>query len=376
MRLILATHRLGRGGSESYLVSIAVELQRLGHPVTLHAVEDGPGSERARALGIDVQVGDRLPDVQADAAIVQDAGRALALAADQPGLPQAFVAHSELFDAQLPPQLPGVTGAVVVMSDRMERRVRALAWAPPVVRLRQPVDTERFAARETIRERPMRAVALSNYLHGARLALLREAWEAAGVTVTAVGEEATPSDEPELLIGDADIVVGKGRALLEGMASARAAYVFDMAGCDGWVTPQSYPALEADGFAGQATGRAASVEALRADLAAYEPGMGPANRDLATAHHGVRRHVEQLVEVVRDLPADGSGDDRLDELARMVRAQWRLEDRAAAAARENDRLHGRILELEQEVRGLMASRRYRLVTSLARPVDRLRGGRR
>ncbi len=409
MRLLLATHQLGRGGSESYLIAVAVELQRLGHVVALHAVADGPGGERARALGLAVELAgaedagggcDALP--MPDAILVQDAGRAYALAERFPDVPQVFVAHSELFDAQLPPQAPGPVATVVALSERVERRLRALAAPPPIMRLTQPVDSERFAARETIRPQPRRALALSNYLHGERLELLRRAWEPAGVEVVVAGEEGRPTDAPELTIADADVVVGKGRALLEGMACGRAAYVFDMAGCDGWVTGASYPALEADGFAGQATGRAASLETLSADLAGYRPEMGTANRDLVTAHHGVRRHAERLVELLASAavtPAPATvpvaagatfelAEDRgtngaesreaasLGEAERLVRAQWRLEDRAAGLARENDRLHARIVELERESDVLRATRRYRVAAAIARPLDLVRRERR
>jgi hypothetical protein len=374
MRLLLATHRLGRGGSESYLIAVACELQRLGHAVTLHAVEDGPGRKRAEALGIAVAVGEVPPTGEHDAALVQDAGRAFAAAERHPTTPQAFVAHSELFDLQLPPQVPGMVATVVAMNERVERRLNALAQAPPIVRLSQPIDTERFAARETIRDRPRRALVLSNYIHGARLRLLREAWEPAGVEIVLAGEEGAPAERPELLVGDADIVVGKGRALLEGMSCGRAAYVFDMAGCDGWVTAAAYPALEADGFAGQASGRSASAELLRADLDAYRPAMGTVNRDLVTAHHGLRRHCERLVELLRGAAEGSSSGQGLAELGRLTRALWRLEDRAAGLARENDRLHGRILELEDDLRELKATRRYRAAAAVSRPLDLLRGG--
>jgi glycosyltransferase involved in cell wall biosynthesis len=380
---------LGRGGSESYLIAVAAELQRLGHVVTLHALEDGPGGERARELGLAVEMAEPVVAAAPDAILVQDAGRAFALAARFPDAAQVFIAHSELFDSQLPPQAPGPTAAVVALSERIERRLRVLGAPPPIVRLTQPVDTERFAARETIRSRPRRVLALSNYLHGERLGLLRRAWEPA-VEVVVAGEEGRPTDAPELTIADADVVVGKGRALLEAMACGRAAYVFDMAGCDGWVTPEAYPALEADGFAGQATERAAGLEELRADLAGYRPEMGTANRDLVTANHGVRRHVEQLVELLAAVvessrgaratasaePDDADGPARLGELERLVRSQWRLEDRAAGLARENDRLHARILELERQGERLRGTRRYRLAGAVARPLDALRGLRR
>lgn len=405
MRLLLATHKLGRGGSESYLIAVASELQRLGHLATLHAVHDGPGGERARSLGIDVALGETPPDGGFDAALIQDVGRSYAIARLHPATAQVFVAHSELFDAQMPPQDGSITTAVA-LSERVERRIRALAAPPQVVRMTQPIDSERFAARETIRPRPRRAIALSNYLHGARLDLLRRAWEPAGVEVVAIGEEGEPTDAPELTIADADIVVAKGRALLEGMASSRACYAFDMAGCDGWVTPDSYPAMEADGFAGQATGRSATVETLRADLDLYRAEMGTANRDLVTANHGVRRHVERLVELLDSPRAHPNGGDAaaLGELERLARAQWRVEDRAASLSRENDRLHGWVIEidadrnelrasvaelegdreawrvraeeLERDGQLLRATRRYRLAAALGRPLDGLRGRRR
>jgi hypothetical protein len=360
-------------------------------------VTDGPGGERLRSLGIDPEVGEQPPAGPFDAALVQDAGRSYAIAGAHPSIAQVFVAHSELADDQLPPQ-GGAVATAVALSDRVERRIAARAAPPPTVRLTQPVDSERFAARETIRATPRRAVVLSNYLHGERLDLLRRAWEPAGVELVAVGVEGEPSDAPELVIGDADVVVAKGRALLEGMACARACYLYDMAGCDGWVTPAAYPALEADAFAGQATGRTATVEALRNDLGSYRPAMGTANRDLITAHHGLRRHAERLVELLAAAaPAPAAEPVALGELERMARDRERIANRAAGAVRETDRLHARIVELEEdraglradrdrwqaeaeqlagEGRALRATRRYKLAGALGRPLDMLRGVRR
>ena len=56
-----------------------------------------------------------------------------------------------------------------------------------------------------------------------------------------------PAWDPVATIAEADIVVGKGRAVLEAMSCGRAAFVYDAFGGDGWVTAESYPRLEADG---------------------------------------------------------------------------------------------------------------------------------
>ena len=122
MRLILATNHLGLGGSESYLFTVAEELDRLGHGAAIYTREPGAGAAAARKRGIEV-IEDLGAAGEADAAIVQDAGTSHELAARMPDLPQLFVAHSETYDLQLPaaargpgrgrggPQRPGRTPA-------------------------------------------------------------------------------------------------------------------------------------------------------------------------------------------------------------------------------------------------------------------------
>ena len=63
--------------------------------------------------------------------------------------------------------------------------------------------------------------------------------------------------DPRAAMRAADIVVAKARAALEAMSCGRAVYLYDQFGGDGWVTPDNYPAFEADHFAGQATPRTA-----------------------------------------------------------------------------------------------------------------------
>ena len=315
-----------------------------------------------------------------------------------PTTPQLFRGPSEMFDLQLPPQLPDVVGALMAVSDRSADRLRALAGNREVIRLRQPVDTERFAARGAIRDRPRRAILLGTYLGDVRLRMLREAWEAAGVECVQLKSML----EPEAVLADADIVVAKGKAAIEGMACSRAVFVYDQFGCDGWVTPDSYPAIEADNFAGLATGTVASVATLRAALDEYDPAMSVANRDLVTTHHSARRHAYEIVDILRGLvPRDAALDLPLRELARLVRVQWATEKRVYQQAGENTALHARLLDTETALEtarqataaadaataeaaraavaaerryaDLLATRRHRAATAAGRIADRLRG---
>lgn len=388
MRIVLTVHDLGIGGTQTYALTLAEQLQRLGHDATIHTAESGPMAEIARERGLRLALTeDELPD-EVDVLLTQDSMMAYRMAERFPSSPQLFRGPSEMFDLQLPPQLPGVVGALMAVSDRCAERLGALAVGGEVVRLRQPIDTERFAARDAIRRRPRRAVMLGGYLHGERLAMLRDTWEAEGVECVQLKSMLAP----EAALADADIVVAKGKAALEGMACSRAVYVYDQFGCDGWVTPESYPALEADNFAGLATDAAPTPDSLRAALANYDPAMGTVNRDLVTRHHSARKHAYAVVELMRGLaPRAPTPDLPLREMARLVRVQWATEDRAYALGVENTALHARLLEAEQALAEsarateqahaemqrahaeVLATRRHRIGVTIGRLADRARG---
>jgi len=385
MRVVLATHSFAAvGGSETYLLTVAEQLLRLGHGVTIYALVLGDMAELARARAVDVAPKAEDLGERCDVVIAQDGGVAYELADRWPQTPQVFVCHSGFFDLQLPPLVPGIAGAVVVLSDRIERRIRALDVPNRIVRLRQPIDTERLVPRSAPRERPRRALLLGNYLRGDARQVLVDAWAAAGVEVVQVGTPTTVSLHPEKDIADADIVVGKGRAVLDAMSCGRAAYVYDAFGTDGWVTPSVYPLMEADAFAGQAQTRVVDAEQLGRDLDDYRPLMGQANRELVMNHHQARAHAERLVELCREVaPGASPHTTASGELARLVRLKWRAEaelftlrNEFAEVARRADEAAADAARLRAEVatlRALTGRRSVRAGIAIGRMSDWLRG---
>lgn len=131
------------------------------------------------------------------------------------------------------------------------------------------------------------------------------------------------------------------------MSCARAVYVFDEFGGDGWVTPTNYAGLEADNFAGQA---GAGPRDLARDISGYRLDMGWVNREVIRRHHSARRHVAQLVEVLRG-PARRGPEvvTAVGEIARLGRVAWDTERRALSLEAELLRLRERTLTAEAEV---------------------------
>lgn len=134
------------------------------------------------------------------------------------------------------------------------------------------------------------------------------------------------------------------------MACGRPAYIYDMFGTDGWVTPERYALQEADGFAGLALPVEVDGGKLRRDLDEYNPLMGQANRELILMHHLAGAHAQQLVALFHRLaPRAAPATTPYEEVARLVRLRWSAETELfglrLAVASMSDKAHALTQEL-------------------------------
>ncbi|HET7417574.1 MAG TPA: hypothetical protein VFJ61_08125 [Solirubrobacterales bacterium] len=348
MKVLLALNSLGIGGTETYVFTVAEQLDRLAHEVAIFSPEPGKGLELAHERGLKV-VGRGALEDQFDAALVQDAAVAYEVAERCPRAKSVFVGHSESFDPQSPPQLPGTVDLLVALNDRVEQRLRSFAEEHEVVRLRQPIDTERFVAAGALPEKARRALILSNNIIADRESMLEEACTAVGWEVSRTGGGGRQTTDPRQALAEADVVIGYGRAVLEAMACGRAAFVYDWAGGDGWVTAESFAALEADGFAGR--GEAVfDLDRLTEAFSRYDRSMGPVNHDLVIAHHRANVHAQSLVEIFNRVAAPaGRPDAPLADMARLVRLEWRARAEIHGLRAEAARLHQRLHSIGEEL---------------------------
>ena len=404
MRILLGFENLTVfGGTETYNLTLARELERLGHETAIYSPNHGETAEYARSEGISVLTSVQLPTI-CDLVIASDAATCYELGGRYPDAVTVMVAHSADHMLQAPPQLAESCVAVIVLNDRVRRAVEARAWHAPILRLRQPLGLDRYYSVGACRATPQTALVSTNYVAGPRRHVIEAACRANGLRINWIGATTQSTATPELAIADADLVIGLGRSTLEAMAAGRAAYVYGVVGGDGWVTPERYAAMEADGFAGTAfSDRHIDVDRMIADLGEWTETMGEYNRDLASAHHSAREHAIALLGFVRDLSPPSAPATTSDEFARLIRLNWRMERRAVATEREvvrlraeladrdraladrdraladRDRrvgeLHEQLVARQAEYDLLRGTRRYRLAARVAAPLDRWRNGR-
>jgi hypothetical protein len=390
VELIVAVQQFAApGGPQTYALTVAEHLARLGHSVTLFAREIGAMAvlARERSLAVTADL-DALPE-HADGVIVGvDRSLAVELAARYPRAVRVFVVHST-DEIHLPAPVDGLVAATVVLNDRFAARASACVGAGEIVRLRQPVDMRRFRAGKELPQRPARVLLLGNY-HGAfgsRAQILMDAWSGAGLTWERVGYPRASLAVADAL-SEVDIVVGYGRSILEAMACQRAAYVFDQAGGDGWVTPESYEHIEAYGFSGLAPGPPSDAARLRADLDAYRPELGRLGHDLAQTYHDAQQHAAELVALLQRLSPEPPPLQRsaLRAFALLSEAHLRAEiarDHSSSEAKQwfdraqalNEELVTQAAEASARLDALRNTRRYRLAQALCAPIDALRRSR-
>lgn len=373
MRIAHATHSMaGSSGVQTYITTVSDVMQRTGHEVFISADEYGSGAAHARDLALEVvPAHDQLP-ADLDVAFVHSSVASHAVALARPGVPQVFIAHGSVFDNYLPPQIAGRVSAVVNLVPHAVAKTGAAAVELPSRNLTQPIDRTRFRDRNPIGAKPRRALILSNYLEGERLARVREACSLAGIKVAHVGATGSGVNlRPEDAINEADIVFGKGRAVVEAMACGRAAYVYDMWGGDGWVTPETYDVFAARGFGGVSLARDPSAAEIAAELGSYSPELGAWGAGVAITRHRVEDHVGELMALAQQASQanpTGSQSPRSEreELARLARQSWRHEGQAHVLSEQLKLQSKRLDALESELHTLRTSRSWRITAPLRR----------
>jgi len=363
VRLVLASNGLTTlGGSETYLLTLGRHLQRFGHEVHLMEGPGGSGTLAADAGLLSIRQPGEL-EGPPDRIIVQDAIVSGEAASAWPEVPQLFVVHSSVHDLQMTSAVPSTVAAYVVLNELTATRAGALTGGRPVIRLTQPVDVGHFTPGDPPRDEPRVLLVFGNNKAAWRFEGLEAACEDRGIEVRRAGMvgDARVSDPVDRL-READIVVGYGRCILEAMACGRTAFVFDRFGSDGWVTAETYPALEASGFNGTAGLDEPGRSEFGAVLDAYDPRWGAVGHDLVFRHHHARTHAVAILEVLEGLGPVLKADPHLSfTLARVWRESWRWEGHALALTGEVDKLRRELIDEQKHC------------TELTEEVARLRG---
>ncbi len=353
MRLVVATVGLqSRGGVHSYLEALLPELTALDHETYVLAPTFGlPEVIRERGA-IPCSSAAEVPG-PVDGIIALVDHPALEARAAFPSAPMVFVSHGWFYAQDVPP-MEAAPCAVVAMSDRVEARLsqsEVVRSGVPLVRLTQPAEFRSPPLANTLPELPRSAVVVAHRFETRREPLLAGFAER-GIDVRVLGGE-NQDDQALDAVLSADIVVGIGRVVVEGMAAARACLVLGEFGGGRWLSAETYRALEAGAFF--CCGDCVPQSEIAELLDGYNPDLGRVGGELARTHHSASLHAAAILEHLTAArpPAGMAAPDELrsEATARYRRYESRITTRNSSwwAADERHALLEKVEMLERDV---------------------------
>lgn len=308
MRILIANHHLDqRAGSELYTLELGTALHRLGHQVGLFTFVTGEVSGRAEAAGLQVFTpGERaaLERFNPEVAHVQHAPCLFYLATCDIAPAVLFSSLGWQGDMEAaPPVLAGVS-ALLAVSEEVRERLRPAADASALPLHVVPnwfndLNLERPRLRPV---GPTRHIAVvTNHLDATLKADLNGICADSGVRWTHLGiPTASVEITPELLSGF-DRVVTIGRTALLAGALGIPCILYDMHGCDGLLTAETFAEVAPRNFSGRSHRARPSREALRQLL--FEEALEMDVEALADAlwnNHRLSQRAQTLLAIYED----------------------------------------------------------------------------
>lgn len=291
MKILLTNHDLSLyAGTETFVYTLAIELQREGHEVVCFSPRLGAVAQRLVSAGVTVTADLAAAPDDVDVIHAHHRYESLLARTRYPDRPMIFTGHGVLPWQEQPAVAALDASRYVAVSEEVRDHLveRHGVPADQVVIVRNGIDLERFRARMPVSPEPRHALILSNYMPARQRAQVRRVCRAMGITVREAGAgNALWAVEDE--IARADLVFGLGRSALEAMASRRVVLVYDYNGGDGLVTPERFERLRRRNFSGRTHGRRFTDAELTAEIQAYGPAVAEDVYAFIERDHDVRR---------------------------------------------------------------------------------------
>ncbi len=275
MKILVTNLQLDRRtGTEIVVRDLDAGLRRRGHEVCVYTPRPGELAEEMRAAGATVV--DDVGSVPFTPDVIHghhNAEVATALVRF-PTTPAVFVCHGREFPDDFPPRHPAVrrfAGVGRACEERLLLEAGTPAHLTSVVQ--NGVDLGRFRRRPPLPRRPRRALVFSSYaVAGGYVEQIRAACRLRGIDLDVVGFGAgTGLVEPEGVLGDYDLVFGKGRCALEALAVGCAVVIADFTGQGPMVTSAAVADLRDWNLGDRCMQGPVTAAGLVAEIDRYDP---------------------------------------------------------------------------------------------------------
>lgn len=360
MNILITNHHLNLfGGSETFTFTLAVALKNKGHNVEILTAESGAVAAKLTPLGIPVHQEPSSVNFTPDIIHAHHNTMALVARAAFPGVPMFFLSHGVVPGLESPPSINAGIAIFAGVSEEVQLNLKDKYNIKNPQICRNGVDLERHCPRGEINVTPEKILIISNHYSNEQLALVQGACEILGAQLNMIGLQTQSVWETEEIINQHDVIISLGRGCLEAMACARAVFIFDHFGGDGFITDENYQEIRKHNFSGRRYRIQYSAETLAEQLREYSREMGLVNRRIVEEHHNIKQQVnDYLVHYGSAAASDNYSSDPIPgrELL-FYQNTWRergqIMNQAVQLHQENSRLKEQLTGLKPKITALM-----------------------
>lgn len=261
-------------GSETYTLTLAAELKRLGHEVTAYSPHLGIIAAKLEGMGIkcvNELVGEGTAQVRPFSPILEEAedkfdvaigahyDRTREVRKKFPNIPIIAICHGILHGnpstGEIYPEHPVTDMRVeqyVSVSEEVQQMLKSVYGIDSVL-IRNFFDLERFKKSGDLPEKPQTIMVSSNYwgVEDEINKIIKEVADHYGARFIGVGANFATTYETDEVIKQADVVFGMGRSVMEGFCAGKIAVVHGRWGTGGLIRASNYESLRKTNFSGR-----------------------------------------------------------------------------------------------------------------------------
>ena len=291
MTILISSSSLDRSGVPTYTLTLYKELERLGFDVMVYSPKLGP-------MAKEMKVYTNFDAMPMPGVILAQANKcATWVKGAFPHVPMIFISHGVIPDEEQPPRFP-IDWYIAVNEEARINLMSQYINPLKITIIRDFIDTDLFVKLEPLEEKP-RVLFVSNYKKWKTYYNIEAACEKLGLEFRAVGSPYGQCEDMPELYNEFDLVIGKGRCLLEAMSCGREVISYNDKLGDGYLDEKMYLESRERNFGGRLCRYSFSAEDVVEEIKKYNPNGD--NRKRVLENHEVKKCSIQILDVIKEV---------------------------------------------------------------------------
>ena len=299
LNILITNHHLsGFTGSEIFTLTLAKNLKKLGHEITVYSKYIGEIGKEFRNSGIRlVENLNEIVNQQFDLAHVHHNISLVELRNVFPRLPVVFLSQGILPFLEHPPIFDLGISKYLAISEEIKQNLINLGISEnEIEKIGNLIDVEEFKVDREINISPEKAIVISSRIDEEKEVIIRKACKELKISIEFIGGRFGEVNQQVLVkkMEESDIIFSLGRGAIEGIIAGRCVIIYDYLGADGIITTNTYHEIKKNNFSGRRFGRIYNVSDLKNEIKKYDVNEIKKVQELAIMNYSASKVVSKL----------------------------------------------------------------------------------